>query len=137
MPTIDDCLLLDLPYNARPEGIITPVEGGATIPFEIERVFYLYDVVGGAERGGHAHHALHQFIVSVMGGFVVVVDDGTARRRVALNRGHMGLYIPPMIWGEVVEFTSGAVCVVLTSDWFEEEDYIRDYHEYQRLQLRS
>jgi hypothetical protein len=133
MTTVDDCTLVELPKNSRPEGNITPVEGGETVPFEIARVFYLYDTIGGAERGGHAHRELQQLIVCVMGGFVVVLDDGTDRRTVELNRGYQGLYIPAMVWGEAVDFTSGAVCVVLASHLYSEADYIRDYEEYLRL----
>ncbi len=132
MTTVADCRLVELPKIYRPEGNLTPVEGGITIPFDIARVYYLYDVVGGAERGGHAHRDLQQVIVCVMGGFVVVLDDGTTRRRVGLNRGHEGLYVPTMIWREIVDFTSGAVCVVLASHLYSEADYIRDYAEFRR-----
>lgn len=128
--TIDDCRVIDLPRIARPQGNITPVEGCETVPFEIERVYYLYDVVGGAERGGHAHRVLEQLIVAVMGAFTVTIDDGRTRREVELNRAYRGLYLPPMIWRELVNFSSGAVCVVLASRRYEEEDYIRDYEEF-------
>jgi dTDP-4-dehydrorhamnose 3,5-epimerase-like enzyme len=128
--TVDDCRLEDLPKISRAQGNITPVEGARTIPFEIARVYYLYDVVGGAERGGHAHRRLEQLIVAVMGAFVVVLDDGEARREIELNRAYHGLYVPPMIWRELVNFSSGAVCVVLASRPYEEVDYIRDYGEF-------
>lgn len=133
MNTVDDCVLLDLPMIAMPEGNITPVEGGQTMPFDIARVFYLYDVVAGAERGAHAHREQHQLIACVMGGCAVSIFDGRNQRRVTLDRGYRGLHVPPMIWAEVVDFTSGAVCVVLTSHRFTEADYIRDYDEYLRL----
>jgi hypothetical protein len=133
MTTVEDCELLDLPMIGMPEGNITPVEGGRTVPFEIARVFYLYDVVGGAARGGHAHREQHQLITCVMGGCAVALVDGTTRRRVTLDRAYRALHVPPMIWSEVVDFTSGAVCVVLTSHRFTEEDYVRDYEEYRRL----
>ena len=133
MTTIDDCVLLDLPMIGMPEGNITPVEGGHTIPFEIERAFYLYDVVAGAERGGHAHREQHQLIACVMGGCAVALSDGANRRRVTLDRAYRALHVPPMIWDEVVDFTSGAVCVVLASHRFSEADYVRDYDEYLRL----
>jgi WxcM-like protein len=132
MTSVDDCRLLELPKIERPEGNLTPVEGGSEIPFDIARVYYLYDVVGGAERGGHAHRALQQLIVCVMGGFVVVLDDGTKRRSIQLNRGYQGLYVPTMIWREIVDITTGAVCVVLASHRYSEADYIRDYDEFVR-----
>lgn len=130
MNQVGDCAVLGLRQIPRPEGSITPVEGGATIPFTIARVFYLYDIPAGAKRGGHAHHQLQELIVCVMGGFAVVLDDGTDRRTVQLNRAHQGLYVPPLIWRELVDFTSGAVCVVLASRLFSEADYIRDYDEF-------
>jgi hypothetical protein len=132
MSAVDDCRLLELPRIQRPEGDLTPVEGASTIPFEIARVYYLYDVVGGAERGGHAHRELQQLIVCVMGGCVVVLDDGSQRRSVSLNRAYEGLLVPTMIWREIVDFTSGAVCVVLASNRYAEADYIRDYDEFVR-----
>jgi hypothetical protein len=125
--TVDDCRIIDLPKIAWPEGNITPVESDATIPFPIRRVFYLYDVVGGADRGGHSHHELQQLIIAVMGGFSVVVDDGERRERFELNRAYRGLYVPPMVWSQLLDFTSGAVCVVLASQTYNEPDYIRDY----------
>ena len=136
MTTVDDCRIIDLPKIFMPEGSITPVEGASDlVPFEIERVFYLYDVVGGAVRGGHAHKVLEQFIVAVMGGFTVSLWDGERRRDVELNRAYHGLYVPPPIWTDLVNFSSGAVSVVLTSHHFEEADYIRDrdrFAEYRR-----
>ncbi len=130
MTTVTDCRFIDLPKITRPEGNITPVEGGETIPFEVARVYYLYDIVGGADRGGHAHRDLQQLIVAVMGAFNVVLDDGAERRKVELNRGYRGLYVPRMIWRELVDFSSGAVCVVLASLPYLESDYIRDYDEF-------
>ena len=127
MTGVDDCLLLELPKIFMPEGSITPLEGGSDlVPFEIERVFYLYDVVGGAVRGGHAHKELEQFIVAAMGGFTVSLWDGQQRRDVDLNRAYQGLYVPPGIWMDLVNFSSGAVSVVLASQHFDEADYIRD-----------
>jgi hypothetical protein len=128
--TIGDCRLIDLPRVERAEGSITPVEGGATIPFDIARVYYLYDVVGGASRGGHAHRQLEQLFVAAMGGFTVVLDDGRDRREVHLNRAYVGLYVPRMIWRELVDFSSGGVCVVLASLPYDEADYIRDHDEF-------
>jgi hypothetical protein len=127
MTTVDDCRLLELPCIPRREGNITVVEGGGDfVPFSVERIFYVYDVVGGAVRGGHAHHQLEQFIVAAMGGFTVSLWDGERRREVELNRAYWGLYVPPLIWTDLVNFTSGAVSVVLASHEFEEADYMRD-----------
>jgi len=136
MTTVADCRLLDLPRISRPEGDLTPVEGGVDVPFDIARVYYIYDVVGGAERGGHAHLGLEQLIVAAMGGFTVVLDDGATRREVELNRAFRGLYMPRLIWREIVNFTSGGVCVVLASQLYDEADYIRDYEEFVRLRGR-
>jgi uncharacterized RmlC-like cupin family protein len=131
MTSVEDCRLVDLPKIFMEEGSITPLEGaGAEVPFEIARVFYLYDVVGGAVRGGHAHKQLEQFIVAVMGGFTVSLWDGETRREVTLNRAYEGLYVPPPIWTDLVHFSSGAVSVVLASDHFDEADYIRDLDEF-------
>ncbi len=130
MTTLADARVIDLPRIERPEGSITPVEGAATVPFGIERVYYLYDVVGGASRGGHAHHELEQLIVAAMGSFSVILDDGNNRQRYDLTRAYHGLYVPAMVWRELVDFTSGAVCIVLASRPYEESDYIRDHAEF-------
>jgi dTDP-4-dehydrorhamnose 3,5-epimerase-like enzyme len=131
MTSVADCRVLDLPKIFMPEGSITPLEGGGDIvPFEIARVFYLYDVVGGAVRGGHAHKELEQFIVATMGGFTVSLWDGGTRRDVELNRAYRGLYVPPTIWMDLVNFSSGAVSVVLASHEYEEADYIRQPDEF-------
>jgi dTDP-4-dehydrorhamnose 3,5-epimerase-like enzyme len=127
MTGVDDCRLIELPKIFMPEGSITPLEGSSdVVPFEIARVFYLYDVVGGAVRGGHAHRELEQLIVAVMGGLTVSLWDGEQRRDIELNRAYQGLYVPPPIWTDLVNFSSGAVSVVLASRHFEESDYIRD-----------
>jgi hypothetical protein len=124
--SVADCQVVDLPRISRPEGSLTPVESGRTVPFEIARIYYVYDVVQGASRGGHAHIALHQLIVAALSRFVVVVDDGTSDRHIELDRADQGLYIPPMIWRELISFSSGAVCIVLASLPYDEADYIRD-----------
>ena len=127
MTTVDDCRLVELPCIPRREGNISVVEGGSDLaPFPVARVFYVYDVVGGAVRGGHAHHELHQFIVAAMGGFTVSLWDGERRRDVELKRAYWGLHVPPLIWTDLVDFTSGAVSVVLCSHPFDEADYMRD-----------
>lgn len=136
MNTVDHCRIVDLPRIDRPEGTITPVEGGSTIPFEIARVYYVYDVVYGASRGGHAHRELQQLVVAVMSRFVVTVDDGSRQRRIELDRADRGLYIPPMIWRDLDHFSSGAVCVVLASLPYDEADYIRDREEFVSLRAQ-
>ena len=133
MPTtIHDCKVLGLPKHERDEGAITPVEAMRDVPFDIARVYYLYDVPGGEDRGGHAHIALQQLIVSAMGSFDVVVDDGTNRKVVTLNRAYRGLYMPPGIWRELQNFSSGGVCLVIASLPYDEGDYIREYEEFLR-----
>lgn len=130
MTTIDDCVIRELPRIHRSEGDITAIEGLHPVPFDVARVFYIYDVVGGADRGGHAHRRLQQFVVAVMGGFSVVVDDAERRQTVELNRAYYGLYLPPGIWSELVNFSSGAVAVVLASIPYDEADYLRDHDEF-------
>ena len=128
MTTVDDCKLIDLPKITARQGNITPVEGAKDIPFDIARVYYLYDVPGGESRGGHAHKELQQLIVSVMGSFDVLLDDGQKKKTVTLNRAYYGLYVPKMIWRELENFSSGGVCLVLASMPYSEDDYIRDYN---------
>ena len=127
---VDFCKIIDLPKIADARGNLTFVEGGNQIPFDIQRVYYLYDVPGGAERGGHAHKALHQLIIAMSGSFDVVLDDGVNKKRVHLSRSYRGLYVCPMIWRELDNFSSGSVCMVLASNKYSEEDYYRDYSEY-------
>ncbi len=128
--SIDLCKILELPKISDPRGNLTFVEGGNHVPFDIRRVYYLYDVPGGAERGGHAHKDLHQLIIAMSGSFDIVLDDGKQKKRVHLNRSYYGLYICPMIWRELDNFSSGAVCMVLASNRYNESDYYRDYSEY-------
>jgi len=115
MRSVDDCRLLDLPVFRTRQGALTPVYSMVHVPFEIARVYYIYDVPGGESRGGHAHKVLEQLIVSVMGAFDVVLDDGRARKRIRLDRAHVGLYVPTMIWSELENFSSGGTCLVLAS----------------------
>jgi hypothetical protein len=128
--SLDLCKIIDLPKISDPRGNLTFLEGGRHVPFAIERVYYLYDVPGGAERGGHAHLALHQLIIAMSGSFDVVLDDGGGQRRYHLNRSYTGLYVCPMIWRELDNFSSGSVCLVLASNKFEESDYIRDHDRF-------
>jgi hypothetical protein len=131
--TVDDCRVLELPRVQRAQGNISSVEAEKDVPFALERVYYLYDVPGGQGRGGHAHRELQQMIVSCLGAFDVVLDDGRQRRTVTLNRSYCGLYLYPGIWREIVNFSSGAVCLVLASMPYEESDYIRDYNDFVRF----
>lgn len=128
--TLNDCKLIELPKIADPRGNLTFIEGGRHVPFQIRRVYYLYDTPGGAERGGHAHKGLHQLIVAMSGSYDVVLDDGNQRKRIHLNRSYYGLYVCPMIWRELDNFSSGAVCLVLASNLYDESDYYRDYQEF-------
>ena len=111
-------------------GSLVALEGEKTVPFTIQRVYYLYDVPGGAERGGHAHKGLQQLIIAMSGSFDVVLDDGRQKRRIHLNRSYTGLYVCPMIWRELDNFSSGSVCMVLASNRYDEDDYYRDYVQY-------
>lgn len=124
---LDKCQIFDLPRINDPRGNLTFVESNRHIPFSIQRVYYLYDVPGGSERGGHAHKALHQLIIAMSGSFDIHLDDGDAKKTIHMNRSYNGLYVCPMIWREIDNFSSGAVCMVLASDYYDEQDYYRDY----------
>ena len=128
--SLSSCRLIDLPKIADPRGNLTFIEGGRHIPFDIQRAYYLYDVPGGASRGGHAHKALHQLIIAMSGSFDIVLDDGSEQRRFHLNRSYYGLYVCPMIWREMDNFSSGSVCLVLASNFYSESDYYWDYDEF-------
>jgi dTDP-4-dehydrorhamnose 3,5-epimerase-like enzyme len=130
--TISDCRIIDLPKVQDPRGNLTFIEGCSHVPFNISRVYYLYDVPGGAERGGHAHKELQQLIVAMSGSFDVLLDDGKDRKRIHLARSYQGLYVCPMIWRELDNFSSGSVCMVLASTRYSEEDYFRDYAAFMR-----
>ena len=127
MSRINLCRMLDLPKITDPRGNLTFIEARIHVPFDIKRVYYLYDVPGGAERGGHAHKNLHQFLIAMSGSFDVLLDDGGERKRSHLNRSYSGLYICPMIWRELDNFSSGSVCMVLASEHYDEADYMREY----------
>ena len=132
---IKHCHIVDLPKISDPRGNLTFIEGGQHIPFDIQRVYYLYDVPGGAERGGHAHKGLQQLIIAMSGSFDVVLDDGREKKRYHLNRSYNGLYVCPMIWRELDNFSSGSVCMVLASQLYDEDDYYRDYVEFMNTVL--
>jgi dTDP-4-dehydrorhamnose 3,5-epimerase-like enzyme len=127
---LDQVVTIELPRIPDARGNLTVVEGTRHVPFEIKRVFYLYDVPGGADRAGHAHKRLQQLIVAMSGSFDVLLDDGAETRRYQLNRPYFGLYIPPLVWRELTNFSSGSVCVVFASEWYDEEDYYRDHAEF-------
>jgi hypothetical protein len=128
--SVSDCKIVELPKITDPRGNLSFIEGGQHIPFEIKRVYYLYDVPGGSDRGSHAHKGLHQFIVAMSGSFDVVLNDGKEKKRFHLNRSYYGLYVCPMMWRDLDNFSSGAVCMVLASAHYDEADYIRDYDEF-------
>lgn len=127
---LDKCKIVELPRINEPRGNLTFVESNRHIPFAIQRVYYLYDVPGGAERGGHAHKALHQLIIAMSGSFDIHLDDGYSKKTMHMNRSYNGLYVCPMIWREIDNFSSGAVCMVLASDYYDELDYYRDYDQF-------
>ena len=130
---VEDCELIELGKNHHANGNLTVVENEMQVPFDIKRVYYLYDVPGGEERGGHSHKALKQFIVAISGAFDVVIDDGINQRTITLNRPYQGLLIVPGIWRVINNFSSGAVCLVLASEHYDEADYVRDYQEFMQL----
>jgi hypothetical protein len=130
---IEKCKIIDLPKISEPRGNLTFIEASRHIPFTIQRVYYLYDVPGGAERGGHAHKGLHQLIVAMSGSFDVILNDGFEKKRFHLNRSYYGLYVCPMIWRELDNFSSGSVCLVLASNLYDELDYYRDFDEFVKV----
>ena len=134
--SIDDCRIITLPKISDPRGNLSFIEETKHVPFEIKRVYYLYDVPGGETRGGHANLDLQKFIIAMSGSFDVIVDDGRNKFRYHLNRAYYGLYIPTMIWRELDNFSSGAVCLVLASNFYSEDDYIRDYEEFSNYEAK-
>lgn len=129
---LEDCFLIDLPKIQNPAGSITPVTNAETIPFSVKRIFYLYDIPGGESRGAHAHKECHQLLVAASGSFSVQVDNGLEKRVFTLKQPYTALYIPPQIWAAEVDFSSGAICLVLASHQYDENDYIRDYVEFKK-----
>lgn len=127
---IANCRIVNLPKIADPRGNLTFVEGGGLVPFDIKRVFYLYDVPGGADRGGHALKQCHQFLIAMSGSFDVIVGESEQKKRFHLNRSYYGLYLPPMLWREMDNFSSGSVCLALASERYSEADYYREYTDY-------
>jgi len=133
--TVENCKLIELPKIHNPAGNLTVIQNGNFLQFDVKRVYYLYDVPGGSERGGHAHKKLYQLLIAVSGSFDVVVDDGKEKKKVQLNRPYYGLLIPPGIWREIINFSSGSVCLVLASHKYDETDYIRDYNLFFKWKL--
>ncbi len=131
--TINSCRIIYLPKIEDPRGNLTFIESNHHVPFALERVFYLYDVPGGADRAGHALKTCQQFLIAMSGSFDVTLDDGVQRGVFHLNRSYYGLYIPPMIWREIDNFSSGAVCLVLASQRYSEDDYYREYDEFSKM----
>jgi dTDP-4-dehydrorhamnose 3,5-epimerase-like enzyme len=128
--SINDCKIIHLPKITDPRGNLTFIEQENHVPFEIKRVFYLYDIPTGEDRGAHAHKDLHQFLICLSGSFDVAIDDGTNKSVVHLNRPWIGLHIPPMIWASEVNFDAGSVCLALASIAYDEHDYIRNYDDF-------
>lgn len=135
--TVDDCRIIELDqHHSDRKGNLSVVEGMKDVPFEVRRIFYLYDIPGGESRGAHAHKECHQFLIAASGAFEVVLDDGVKKRIVHLNRPFYGLHVPPGIWASEQGFSSGSICLVLASHGYEKDDYIRDYEEYLNLICR-
>ena len=130
--SVFDCSLIELPKIQNRSGNITPVHNNIEIPFAVKRVFYSYDIPGGIDRGAHAHKECHQFLIAASGSFEVQLDDGKVKKSVMLNQPFRGLHIPPGIWASEVNFSSGAICLVLASHTYNEKDYLRNYEEYKK-----
>jgi hypothetical protein len=128
--TVFDCSIIDLSRINSEVGNLTIAENGKNIPFDVKRIYYLYDIPNGEARGGHGHYELEQYVVAASGSFDVILDDGVNKKRVTLNRPNLALHIVPGLWRELDNFSSGSICMVLASNLYEEEDYIRDYKKY-------
>ena len=128
--TVYNCNIIKLPVTKNRAGNLTALENNVNIPFQIKRIYYLYDVPGGSERGGHAHKELQQFIIAASGAFDILIDDGTNKKIIHLDRPYFGLHIVPGIWRELLHFSSGAVCLVIASHKYNENDYFRNYSNY-------
>jgi len=131
--SVFDCNIIDVSKVHTDAGNITVVENGDHFPFDVQRVYYLYDIPGGEVRGGHAHYELEQFVIAASGSFDVILDDGVNRKRVTLNRPNLALHIVPGLWRELDNFSSGSICMVLASHLYNEDDYIRDYNKFRKL----
>jgi hypothetical protein len=129
-PRLDRCRLIELPRIPDPRGTLTFIEGGRHIPFSMKRTYWIYDVPGGEVRGGHAYRALEEFVIALSGSFDVELDDGISRRTVSLNRSYYGLYVAPLIWRQIKNFSTNSVCLIAASDVYCETDYLRNYPEF-------
>ena len=134
---IDDCRIISLDRHHHANGNLTAINTGVELPFDLQRTFYIYDVPGGAERGGHSHYTCHEFIIAISGSFDVTVDDGTEQRTFTLNRPYQGLLVVPGIWRTLQNFSSGSVCLALASHHFDENDYVREYEDFLRLKKKE
>jgi WxcM-like, C-terminal len=128
--TINDCTLIHFPKIKNRAGNLTPLHSEKDIPFKFKRIFYLYDVPGGEDRGAHSHKKCHQLLIAASGSFDIFLDDGRNKKTISLNRPYMGLHIPPGIWAAEQSFSSGSICLVLASEYYNENDYLRKYKEY-------
>ncbi len=127
---VSDCSLIELPKTENRSGNLTSIQNSIEIPFDVKRIFYLYDIPGGKDRGAHAHIECHQFLIAGSGSFDVLLDDGKSKKLVTLNQPYKGLHIPPGIWASEINFSSGSICLVLASHKYDEKDYIREYGEF-------
>lgn len=132
MHSVDQCHLIEFPRISDPRGHLTFIENAKHLPFAIQRVYYLYEVPEGSERGGHAHRRLHQVLIALSGSFEIVLDDGFAQRTLRLHQANQGLYLCPMIWRVIRHFSAHSLCLVLASDPYEESDYYREYPEFEQ-----
>lgn len=137
LPVVYDCNIIHLPKIENVSGSITAIQGDKDVPFDIKRIYYLYDVPGGADRGGHAHKRLHQLIIAASGSFDIILDDGNIKRTIQLNRPYFGLYLKPGIWRDISNFSSGAICLVLASNFYDATEYIRDYNEFKQFRKQA
>ena len=128
--SVSDCPVIELPKIENRSGNLTSIQNSIEIPFDIKRIFYLYDIPGGKDRGAHAHIECHQFLIAGSGSFDVLLDDGKSKKLVTLNQPYRGLHIPPGIWASEINFSSGSICLVLASHSYDEKDYIRDYNQF-------
>lgn len=128
--TVQECKIIDLPKNHQLNGNLTAITNGVEVPFDVKRIYYLYDVPGGNSRGGHAHKALHQIMIALSGSFSVTLDDGQNKKTFMLNQPYQGLLIPPGLWRDLDNFSSGSICMVLASELYDEEDYFRNYQNF-------